>query len=117
MTTGTMFFLILMGIALVLIQVLMMLFAFGNRSEDEMKELNQKRVEWANKHPFLTLLLFLIPTPISLIIETKLIHPKNDDREINHSTAEKEIQYPSSNSEPYQPLPMDEKSQSGQLSA
>ena len=85
MMSSTWLPIIAMGLVLVLIQMLVIFLAFGNMSKEDIEEMNEKRKAWVEKHPFLTLLLILLPTPIVILIERKLIYRKTDDREINYS--------------------------------
>ena len=85
MMSSTWFSIIAIGLVLFLIQMLVIVLAFGNMSKEDIEEMNEKRKSWMEKHPFLTLLLILLPTPIVILVEAKLIHRKIDDREINYS--------------------------------
>ena len=77
-----------------LLQAMLLVIPFRDKSESEMKEINEATEEWIKAHPFVSLCFFFVP---SLLVTLFLVTFKpgvKNTREIDYSYLESDIQNP-----------------------
>ena len=80
-------FVVLIGMAFLLIifQVMLLTLPFANKSESEMKEINESTEKWIKAHPFISLCFLLLPQPLVLLFFVTFKPGVKDSREIDYS--------------------------------
>ena len=77
-----------------LLQAMLLIIPFRDKSESEMKEINDATEKWIKAHPFVSLCFFVPSLLVTLFFVTFKPGVK-DNREIGYSTSNKEIVYTS----------------------
>ena len=78
-----------------LLQAMLIIIPFRDKSESEMKEINEATEEWIKAHPFVSLCLFFVPSLLVTLFFVTFKPGVKDNREIGYSTSNKEIVYTS----------------------
>ena len=78
-----------------LLQAMLIIIPFRDKSESEMKEINEATEEWIKAHPFVSLCFFFVPSLLVTLFFVTFKPGVKDNREIGYSTSNKEIVYTS----------------------
>ena len=89
-------FIVLIGMAflLMIFQAMLLILPFANKSESEMKEINEGTEKWIKAHPFISLFFLLLPQPLVMLFFVTFKPGFKDSREIDYSLLESEVQNP-----------------------
>ena len=80
-------FIVLIGMAflLMIFQAMLLILPFANKSESEMKEINEGTEKWIKAHPFISLCFLLLPQPLVMLFFVTFKPGFKDSREIDYS--------------------------------
>ena len=67
-----------------LLQVMLLIIPFRDKSESEMKEINEATEEWIKAHPFVSLCLISVPTLLVTLFFVTFKPGVKDTREIDY---------------------------------
>lgn len=83
-----------MAFLLILFQIMLLTIPFKDKSESEMKEINEATEEWVKSHPFISLCFLFVPPPLVLLFFVTFKPGVKDTREIDYSYLESNVQNP-----------------------
>ena len=78
-------FLVGIGLCLMLLQAMLLIIPFRDKSESEMKEINEATEEWIKAHPFVSLCLIFVPSLLVTLFFVTFKPGVKDTREIDYS--------------------------------
>ena len=67
-----------------LLQAMLVIIPFRDKSESEMKEINEATEEWIKAHPFVSLCLFFVPSLLVTLFFVTFKPGVKDTREIDY---------------------------------
>ena len=74
-----------------LLQAMLLIIPFRDKSESEMKEINEATEEWIKAHPFVSLCLFFVPSLLVTLFFVTFKPGVKNTREIDYSYLETHI--------------------------
>ena len=75
-----------------LLQAMLIIIPFRDKSESEMKEINESTEEWIKAHPFVSLCLFFVPSLLVTLFFVIFKPGVKNTKEIDYSYLEPHIQ-------------------------
>ena len=78
-------FLVGIGLCLMLLQAMLIIIPFRDKSESEMKEINEATEEWFKAHPFVSLCFLFVPPLLGTLFLVTFKPGVKDTREIDYS--------------------------------
>ena len=77
-----------------LLQAMLIIIPFRDKSESEMKEINEATEEWIKARPFVSLCFLFVPNLLVILFLVIFKPGVKDNREIDYSYLESDIQNP-----------------------
>ena len=86
-------FLVLIGMAflLMIFHAMLLILPFADKSESEMKEINEGTEKWIKAHPFISLCFLLLPQPLVMLFFVAFKPGVKDSREIDYSNLNQNV--------------------------